>query len=73
MKQQDQVTSALEMNHLLQMLIRGFHRLWLYALILTLLLAGYMGLRSWRNYVPSYTASATFTVYSTSAVDLADL
>ena len=65
---QDQVTSALEMNHLLQMLIRGFRRLWLYALILTLLLAGYMGLRSWRSYVPSYTASATFTVYSTSAL-----
>ena len=65
---QDQVTSALEMNHLLQMLIRGLHRLWLYALILTLALAGYMGLRSWRSYVPSYTASATFTVYSTSAL-----
>ena len=59
---QDQVTSALEMNHLLQMFVRGFHRLWLYGLILTLVLAGYMGLRSWRSYVPSYTASATFTV-----------
>ena len=65
---QDQVSSALEMNHLLQMFIRGFHRLWLYGLILTLVLAGYLGLRSWRSYVPSYTAYATFTVYSTSAL-----
>ena len=51
------------MHHLLQMLMRGFKRLWLYALILTVLLGRLMGFRAWRSYRPSYTASATFTVY----------
>ena len=68
---QEQSSSAMEMNQLLQMFLRGFRRLWLYGLILTLALAGYLGLRAWRSYVPSYTASATFTVYSTSALQSA--
>ena len=65
---QDQVSSSMELNHLLQMFLRGLRRFWLYGLLLTLLLAGLMGYRAWRSYVPSYTASATFTVYSTSAL-----
>ena len=65
---QDQMTSAFDLNHLMQMFFRGFRRLWLYGLILTFLLGSYMGIRAWRSYVPTYTATATFTVYSTSAL-----
>ena len=62
---QNTITSSLTMTRVEQMLLRGLKRFWLLALLLTLALAGLMGLRAWRNYVPSYTASVTFTVYTT--------
>ena len=65
---QERTSSKTEMTHLLQMFLRGLRRLWLAGLLLCLLLGAWFGLRAWRSYVPSYTASATFTVYSTGAL-----
>ena len=62
---QENPSTGLNGYKILQMLLRGFKRLWIFALLLTLALGGLMGLRAWRSYVPSYTASVTFTVYTT--------
>ena len=41
---------------------RGFKRLWWLLILLALLCGSIMGIYAWKSYVPSYTASVTFTV-----------
>lgn len=41
---------------------RGFKRLWWLLILLALLCGSAMGIYAWKSYVPSYTASVTFTV-----------
>ena len=62
---QESITSStrFDVGHIIAAARRGLRRLWVYCLIGTILLAAVMGFRSWRSYVPSYTARATFTVY----------
>ena len=57
------VAARLDPAHIIAAFKRGFKRLWLPAIIAIVLLAGILGFRAWRSYRPSYTASATFTVY----------
>ena len=57
------ITTGFDLAHLVAAFWRGLQKLWLAAVIFTLLTTGILGFQSWRNYRPSYTASATFTVY----------
>ena len=63
MNQESSYVTNFDLMHIVAALRRGFKRLWLPAILLIALLSGIMGFRAWRSYRPSYTASATFTVY----------
>lgn len=41
---------------------RGLKRFWWLLILLAVLGGGVLGVRAWKNYVPTYTASVTFTV-----------
>ena len=54
---------SFSVSKLLSILLRGIKRLWIVVLLLTVAGGVLNGMRAWRVYTPSYTASVTFTVY----------
>ncbi len=58
------VVRSFSPGRLLDVFLQGLKRLWWLVLLLTLLGGVGMGYRAWTSYVPSYSASVTFSVYT---------
>ena len=64
MSNENHKNHALPVARITSMFFRGLKRLWWIALLLILIFSAVFGYRSWSSYSPQYTASETFTVYT---------
>lgn len=58
------VVKSFSPARLLDVFLQGLKRLWWLVLLLTFIGGAGMGYRSWTSYVPTYSASVTFSVYT---------